>query len=295
MAASMISNLDGSLDASSIESSRKKPEKKPESWKRIGIGAKKPEFDGDQRRSNGSTRRSSRRRFVRCDRDRLHHRRRQWLSGEGQGQYAWDQHRASSERQLVGPARLERRGYSKSESPENIDELDLRHRLSKHRRVNGLRSIVSHDYAVDGHVEERNNRPLRDSQQLPPHDYILHSIQNWRNHHRYTSSRLYGWAGATYGLEVAHQNGVHGQAGVVSDDMNGPIHNERHSPSQQTVSLIMSSNEQQPRHRLVLVLLCSTPALPSPHRLQATGTTVAAVRLLPQRAAPSSAAFHPMQ
>ncbi|RXH72420.1 hypothetical protein DVH24_012104 [Malus domestica] len=26
---------------------------------------------------------------------------------------------------------------------------------------------------------------------------------------------------ATYGLEVAHQNGVHGQAGVVSDDMNG--------------------------------------------------------------------------
>ncbi|KAM1401958.1 hypothetical protein ACFX2I_010773 [Malus domestica] len=87
-----------------------------------------------------------------------------------QGQYAWDQHRASSERQLVGPARLERRGYRKSESPENIDELDLRHRLSKHRRVNGLRSIVSHDYAVDGHVEERNNRPLRDSQQLPPHE-----------------------------------------------------------------------------------------------------------------------------
>ncbi|BBG94656.1 CCCH-type zinc finger family protein [Prunus dulcis] len=72
-----------------------------------------------------------------------------------QGQYAWDQHRASSERQLVGPARLERRGYRKSDSPENIDGLDLRHRLSKHRRVNGLRSIVSHDYALDGHVEER--------------------------------------------------------------------------------------------------------------------------------------------
>ncbi|KAM0960988.1 hypothetical protein TB2_020020 [Malus domestica] len=87
-----------------------------------------------------------------------------------QGQYAWDQHRVSSERQLVGPARLERRGYHKSESPENIAELDLRHRLSKHRRVNGLRTIVSHDYAVDGHVEERNNRPRRDSQQLPPHE-----------------------------------------------------------------------------------------------------------------------------
>ncbi|KAM2786090.1 hypothetical protein PS2_007021 [Malus domestica] len=31
-----------------------------------------------------------------------------------------------------------------------------------------------------------------------------------------------------------------------------------------------------------------TPALPGPHRLQATRTTAAAVRLLPQRAAPSS-------
>ncbi|XP_008220996.1 PREDICTED: zinc finger CCCH domain-containing protein 17 [Prunus mume] len=92
-----------------------------------------------------------------------------------QGQYAWDQHRASSERQLVGPARLERRGYRKSDSPENIDELDLRHRLSKHRRVNGLRSIVSHDYALDGHVEERKNRPRRDSQQLPSHEGSLSS------------------------------------------------------------------------------------------------------------------------
>ncbi|PQM42597.1 zinc finger CCCH domain-containing protein 17 [Prunus yedoensis var. nudiflora] len=69
-----------------------------------------------------------------------------------QGHYAWDQHRASSERQSATS-------------------------FTKHRRVNGLRSIVSHDYALDGHghVEERKNRPRRDSQQLPSHEGSLSS------------------------------------------------------------------------------------------------------------------------
>ncbi|XP_062026502.1 zinc finger CCCH domain-containing protein 17 [Rosa rugosa] len=90
-----------------------------------------------------------------------------------QGRYAWDQHRASSERLLAGSAHSERRGYRKSDSPDHIGGSDLRHRLSKHRRGNGLRSIISNDY--DGHVEERKSRPRRDSQQLPSHEGSLSS------------------------------------------------------------------------------------------------------------------------
>lgn len=90
-----------------------------------------------------------------------------------QGRYAWDQHRASSERLLVGPAHPERSGYRKSDSPDHIDGADLRHILSKHRRGNGLRSIISNDY--DGRVDERKNRSRRDSQQLPSHEGSLSS------------------------------------------------------------------------------------------------------------------------
>ncbi|KAI9169133.1 hypothetical protein LWI28_007513 [Acer negundo] len=75
-----------------------------------------------------------------------------------QGQYAWEQHTASSERVLVGPSHLERKSYSKAESPDQIDESDLRYRLSKSRRGNGLRSVVSLDHASDKQVEERSHR-----------------------------------------------------------------------------------------------------------------------------------------
>ncbi|GMY18023.1 zinc finger CCCH domain-containing protein 17 [Fagus crenata] len=91
-----------------------------------------------------------------------------------QGQYAWEQHRASSERMLVEPAHLERRrGYHKSDSPDHIDNLDLRHHLSKQRRGNGLRSIVSH--AHNNHVEERSYRSSsrRDALHLPPNESSL--------------------------------------------------------------------------------------------------------------------------
>ena len=89
-----------------------------------------------------------------------------------QGQYAWDQHRASSERMVVGPAHFDRRGYRKSHSPDNINESDLRHRLSKQRRVNGLRSVISHDYGVNNPIEDRNYRgsTRRDSHQLSQHE-----------------------------------------------------------------------------------------------------------------------------
>lgn len=92
-----------------------------------------------------------------------------------QEQFAWDQHRASSERMLGGPSHLDRRGYQKSDSPDNINESDLRHRLSKHRRGNGLRSVISHDYARNDHVEEQRYRgsSRRDSRQSSSHEGSL--------------------------------------------------------------------------------------------------------------------------
>ncbi|XP_062106293.1 zinc finger CCCH domain-containing protein 17 [Humulus lupulus] len=94
-----------------------------------------------------------------------------------QGQYAWDHHRVSSERLLVGPAHFDRRGYRKSHSPDNIIESDLRHRLSKHRRVDGLRSVINHDHAVNNHVDDRNYRgsSRRDSHQKSQHEGPLGS------------------------------------------------------------------------------------------------------------------------
>ncbi|XVF43531.1 hypothetical protein PTKIN_Ptkin02bG0046900 [Pterospermum kingtungense] len=93
-----------------------------------------------------------------------------------QRNYGWDHHRASSERISLGPSALERRGYSRADSPEHIEESDLRHRLSKHRRVNGLRSVVSPDPALQNHEGERNYQgsSLRDSH-LPHHENPLSS------------------------------------------------------------------------------------------------------------------------
>lgn len=86
-----------------------------------------------------------------------------------QGQYAWDQQKASPERMVSGPTHFDGRGYRKSHSPDNINESDLRHRLSKQRRINGLRSVISHDYAHDNHVDDRNYRgsSRRDPHQKP--------------------------------------------------------------------------------------------------------------------------------
>ncbi|XWS63999.1 hypothetical protein CRYUN_Cryun06bG0149100 [Craigia yunnanensis] len=94
-----------------------------------------------------------------------------------QGNYGWDQQRASSERISLGPSSLERRGYSRADSPDHIEDLDLRHRLSKHRRVNGLRSVISHDHALENHEGEQNYRgsSLIDSHHLPPHESSLSS------------------------------------------------------------------------------------------------------------------------
>ncbi|KAL4332736.1 hypothetical protein GQ457_07G017580 [Hibiscus cannabinus] len=95
-----------------------------------------------------------------------------------QGNCGWDQRRASSERISLGPSTLERRGYSRAHSPDLVEVSDLRHRLSKHKRANGLRSVVSQDqdHALKKHEVERNySGSLRDSCHLPPHESSLSS------------------------------------------------------------------------------------------------------------------------
>ncbi|XWS69413.1 hypothetical protein CRYUN_Cryun04dG0176800 [Craigia yunnanensis] len=111
------------------------------------------------------------------DRERFHDARGYDSFDHVQGNYGWDQERASFERISLGPSTLERRGYSKAVSPDHNEDSDLRHRLSKHRRVNGLRSVVSHDHALENHEGERNYRgsSLRDNNHLPPHESSLSS------------------------------------------------------------------------------------------------------------------------
>ncbi|KAK4373418.1 hypothetical protein RND71_008802 [Anisodus tanguticus] len=84
------------------------------------------------------------------------------------------QHRASSERMQGESAHLERRRYGRAHSPEEVRESDLRHRLSKQKKVNGLRSVISHDYASEKHVEDRGYQSSRrDQHYLPSHDSSL--------------------------------------------------------------------------------------------------------------------------
>lgn len=86
------------------------------------------------------------------------------------------QHRSSSERVQGESVHLERRRYGRAHSPEEVRESDLRHHLSKHKRVNGLRSVISHDYASEKHVEDRGYQSSRrDRHYLPSHDSPLAS------------------------------------------------------------------------------------------------------------------------
>ncbi|CAN4087550.1 unnamed protein product [Withania somnifera] len=96
-----------------------------------------------------------------------------------QGRYAREQHIASSERIPGGSAHLERRRYGTVDSPERVKMSDLRHRLSKHRRANGLKSIVGHAFSDEKHVEDRANKSSRrDARYLPSHDSSLsHRLQ----------------------------------------------------------------------------------------------------------------------
>ncbi|TMW99160.1 hypothetical protein EJD97_002976 [Solanum chilense] len=91
-----------------------------------------------------------------------------------QGHYAWEQRIASSERIPGGSAHPERRRYGTVDSPEHVEISDLRHQLSKHRRGNGLKSVIGHDFSSEKHVEGRANKSSRrDARYLPSHDSSL--------------------------------------------------------------------------------------------------------------------------
>lgn len=80
-----------------------------------------------------------------------------------QGQYD------PSERMLRGSAHLESRRYPRADSPGRIDGSDLRHHLSKQKRNNGLRSVISRDPSRENHADDRSSRASR-RDQLPVHD-----------------------------------------------------------------------------------------------------------------------------
>ncbi|XP_058098068.1 zinc finger CCCH domain-containing protein 32 [Magnolia sinica] len=93
--------------------------------------------------------------------------------GRVQDRFGWEHSRASPERVFERPS-MERRGLPREESPDRIDRSDLRHRLSKQRRVDG-RSAASPDRhggfyrRDDRRVEEQRygGRSRRDQQHFP--------------------------------------------------------------------------------------------------------------------------------
>ncbi|KAG8382614.1 hypothetical protein BUALT_Bualt05G0095800 [Buddleja alternifolia] len=91
------------------------------------------------------------------------------------GQNAWEQHRASTER-MSGGSYLERRPYGRHDSLSQVDELDLRHRLAKQKKPNGLRSVINHEHARDRHARDRSYEGLpRDERNVSRHENSLNS------------------------------------------------------------------------------------------------------------------------
>ncbi|XP_077247028.1 zinc finger CCCH domain-containing protein 32-like [Tasmannia lanceolata] len=74
--------------------------------------------------------------------------------GRVQDQSSWEHRRASSERILERSSITNRRGYARDESPDKIERSDLRHRLSKQRRVNGSRSANSPGHRREHHRKD---------------------------------------------------------------------------------------------------------------------------------------------
>lgn len=92
-----------------------------------------------------------------------------------QGQYAREHPRVSSERMLEASSHLERRRRPRADIPDQIDESDLRYHLSKQRRVNGIRSVISQDHAQDNHSGDRNyHQPSQgDAQHFLPKESVV--------------------------------------------------------------------------------------------------------------------------
>ncbi|KAK4743874.1 hypothetical protein SAY87_010186 [Trapa incisa] len=86
------------------------------------------------------------------------------------GQFGWDQHQNSSEIISGGLSCREGRDHHvKIEKPDVFGGSDLRHRLSKQRRVNGLRSVVGNNFVPESLVAEPNHRESsqRDAHHAP--------------------------------------------------------------------------------------------------------------------------------
>lgn len=89
-----------------------------------------------------------------------------------QGQYSREQRRSLSERTLGRLPYPERRLHGRPESPDQVGESDLRYRLAKQRRANGLRSVINKDYARErfddrgfqnSHRDSRHDRARQES------------------------------------------------------------------------------------------------------------------------------------
>ncbi|KAK4786573.1 hypothetical protein SAY86_010406 [Trapa natans] len=84
------------------------------------------------------------------------------------GQFGWDQPRNSLEIISEGlPCREGRDHHVKGDNRDLFDGSDLRNRLSKQRRVNGLRSVVGNNYVPESHVGEGNHQ--ESSRRHAPH------------------------------------------------------------------------------------------------------------------------------
>ncbi|KAJ8618463.1 hypothetical protein MRB53_014649 [Persea americana] len=98
--------------------------------------------------------------------------------------YGWEHHKATSERILERPSMMERRRL-REESPDQIDRLDLRHRLLKQRKINGPRSATSPDRRSEislrdnryGEEQRYHGRPQRDQRYFPPESSISNRLQ----------------------------------------------------------------------------------------------------------------------
>lgn len=99
-------------------------------------------------------------------------------------QFGWEHHRASSERILERSSLTERR-RRREESPDQVDRSDLRHRLSKQRKVRGSRSATSPDRRNEinhrdgryGEEQGYRGHPRRDQRHVPPETSISNRLQ----------------------------------------------------------------------------------------------------------------------
>lgn len=169
------------------------------------------------------------------DREMYHNRRDYDSFDRVPEKYARDHRRRSSERSLGDPAPMDRRAPYKSGSPDLNQNSDLRHRLSKQRRVNnGLKSVVNSDYSLDDHAEDRGYRSTRrDSRRSPIRESSRgHRLQGRIKLPRRSSpvsdihSERESERGRNWGRLSPSRQQVSGQQGRLRDRLSGRIQEE---------------------------------------------------------------------